>query len=77
MVWRNPVTGEDSLQVHGQGAFKLFLKNSPEGEETVVNDLKEVRAFLHKFVAPMLFVFSTNDFQIDAASPRTKQYLCS
>jgi len=75
MVWRNPVTGEDSLQVHGQGAFKLFLKNSPEGEETVVNDLKEVRAFLHKFVAPTLFVFSTNNFQIDAASPRTKQYL--
>lgn len=50
MVWRNPVTGEDSLQVHGQGAFKLFLKGSEEGEERVVSDLGEVRAFLHKYV---------------------------
>ena len=48
MVWENPVTGEHSLQVHGQGAYKLFLKSSPDGEETVVSDLGEVRAFLHK-----------------------------
>jgi alpha-ketoglutarate-dependent taurine dioxygenase len=48
MVWRNPVTGQDSLQVHGQGAFKLFLKSSPDAEEKVVDDLGEVRAFLHK-----------------------------
>ena len=48
MVWRNPVTGEDSLQVHGQGAFKLFLKSSPDAEETVISDLKEVRAFVQK-----------------------------
>lgn len=48
MVWENPVTGEHSLQVHGQGAFKLFLKSSPEGKETVISDLAEVRAFLHK-----------------------------
>ncbi|KAH8683086.1 alpha-ketoglutarate dependent xanthine dioxygenase [Tricladium varicosporioides] len=54
MVWRNPVTGEDSLQVHGQGAFKLFLKSSADGEESVVSDLKEVREFLHKLMRPAL-----------------------
>ncbi|KAK5108473.1 hypothetical protein LTR62_008291 [Meristemomyces frigidus] len=48
MVWTNPVTGEKSLQVHGQGAFKLYLKSSPEGEERIVDDLKEVRAFMHR-----------------------------
>lgn len=48
MVWTNPKTGEKSMQVHGQGALKLFLKDSPDGEEQVVDDLKEVRAFMHK-----------------------------
>jgi hypothetical protein len=48
MVWTNPKTGEKSLQVHGQGAYKLYLKDSPDGEETVVEDLKEVRAFMDK-----------------------------
>ncbi|USP82229.1 hypothetical protein yc1106_09503 [Curvularia clavata] len=48
MVWTNPKTGEKSLQVHGQGAFKLYLKDSPDGEEKVIDDLKEVRAFMHK-----------------------------
>jgi hypothetical protein len=46
MVWTNPKTGEKSLQVHGQSALKLRLKSSLEGKETVVEDLKEVRAFL-------------------------------
>lgn len=49
MVWTNPVTGEKSLQVHGQGAFKLYLKEAPDGQETVVSDLKEVRAFMHRY----------------------------
>lgn len=49
MVWTNPRTAERSLQVHGQGAFKLYLKSTPEGEETVVDDLKEVRAFMDKY----------------------------
>lgn len=48
MVWTNPETGEKSLQVHGQGAYKLFLKGSPDDEERVVDDLAEVRAFMHK-----------------------------
>lgn len=50
MVWTNPKTGEKSLQVHGQGAFKLYLKDSPNGEETVIDNLKEVRAFMDKYV---------------------------
>ncbi|KAL8366366.1 hypothetical protein RB595_004914 [Gaeumannomyces hyphopodioides] len=48
MVWTNPRTGEKSLQVHGQGAFKLYLKSGPDGPETVVDDLEEVRAFMNK-----------------------------
>ncbi|KAF2026261.1 Clavaminate synthase-like protein [Setomelanomma holmii] len=42
MVWSNPKTGEKSLQVHGQWAYKLYLKNSPDGKERVVQDLKDV-----------------------------------
>jgi hypothetical protein len=48
MVWTNPVTGEKSLQIHGQGALKLYLKNSPEEDERVIDDLAEVRDFMHK-----------------------------
>ncbi|KAI5238979.1 hypothetical protein E4T43_07027 [Aureobasidium subglaciale] len=54
MVWTNPVTGEKSLQVHGQGAFKLYLKDGPDAEEVVIDDLKEVRAFMHKVMRPVL-----------------------
>lgn len=48
MVWTNPKTGEKSLQVHGQGAIKLYLRDSPNGGEKVISDLKEVRTFMHK-----------------------------
>ncbi|KAL4881025.1 hypothetical protein BJY04DRAFT_218544 [Aspergillus karnatakaensis] len=54
MVWTNPVTGQKSLQVHGQGAFKLYLKDKPDGEEMLVTDLKEVREFMHKVMSPVL-----------------------
>jgi xanthine dioxygenase len=50
MVWTNPVTGERSLQIHGQAAWKLYLKSSPDGEEKVVEDLKEVRAFMDRLM---------------------------
>jgi len=50
MVWTNPVTSEKSLQVHGQGALKLYLKNGPDEEEKIIDDLAEVRAFMHKSV---------------------------
>jgi hypothetical protein len=43
MVWTNTVIGEKSLQVHGQAAFKLYLKDTPDGKESIVSDLKEVR----------------------------------
>jgi hypothetical protein len=46
MVWTNPKTGEKSLQVHGQGAFKSHLKDGPQGEVQVVDDLKEVRTVM-------------------------------
>ncbi|KAF2092330.1 Clavaminate synthase-like protein [Saccharata proteae CBS 121410] len=54
MVWTNPQTGEKSLQVHGQGAFKLYLKDSREVEERIVDDLGEVRAFMHKIMRPAI-----------------------
>ncbi|KAI0484975.1 TfdA family taurine catabolism dioxygenase TauD [Xylariaceae sp. FL0804] len=55
MVWTDPVTGEESLQVHGQGARRLFLKkDGEEEEETVVEDLAEVRRFMHKIMRPVL-----------------------
>ncbi|KAK5729512.1 hypothetical protein LTR17_011932 [Elasticomyces elasticus] len=50
MVWSNLVTGEKSLQVHGQGALKLYLKDHPDARETVVEDLKEVRRFMDRSV---------------------------
>ncbi|CAI6340532.1 unnamed protein product [Periconia digitata] len=54
MVWTNPKTGEKSLQVHGQGAYKLYLKSHPDGEETVLEDLKDVRAFMDRIMRPVL-----------------------
>ena len=41
-------TNNPALMVHGQAAFKLYLKDSPDGKETIVDDLREVRAFVHK-----------------------------
>jgi hypothetical protein len=57
MVWTNPKTGEQSLQVHGQGAYKLHLKDSPTGQERVIEDLREVRAFMDKYVAAIFAQF--------------------
>ncbi|KAK5731957.1 hypothetical protein LTR17_010909 [Elasticomyces elasticus] len=54
MVWANLVTGEKSLQVHGQGALKLYLKNHPDATEVVVEDLKEVRRFMERIMRPVL-----------------------
>jgi hypothetical protein len=53
--------GRLALQVHGQAAFKLFLKSSPDGEETIIDDLKEVRAFMHRYALlsfPLFHVYS-------------------
>jgi len=54
MVWTNPKTGEKSLQVHGQGALKLHLKSSPDGEVRVVDDLAEVRKFMDGIMRPAI-----------------------
>lgn len=54
MCWTNPVTGELSLQVHGQGAKRLSLKSSPDSDEVIVDDLSLVRAFMHKIMRPVL-----------------------
>ncbi|KAJ2899482.1 hypothetical protein MKZ38_003039 [Zalerion maritima] len=42
MVWTNPAAGEKSLQIHGQGAYKLYLKDGPDAEEKAVADLGEM-----------------------------------
>ncbi|KAL3422670.1 alpha-ketoglutarate dependent xanthine dioxygenase [Phlyctema vagabunda] len=54
MVWQNPVTGEHSLQVHGQAALRLFLKSREDAEERVVSELDEVRGFLNQLMRPVL-----------------------
>lgn len=54
MVWTNPRTGEKSLQVHGQAAWKLYLKESPEGPTRIVDDLKEVREFMDRIMRPAI-----------------------
>lgn len=48
MVWRNPLDGSKSLMVHGQGAWKLILKDGPDAEERIVDDLAEVRKFCYE-----------------------------
>ncbi|KAG4425081.1 hypothetical protein IFR04_001851 [Cadophora malorum] len=54
MVWTNPKTGEKSLQVHGQAAWKLYLKDSPEEPTRFVDDLKEVRQFMDRIMRPAI-----------------------
>jgi hypothetical protein len=54
MVWTNPKTGEMSLQVHGQAAWKLYLKDSPDGKLKIVDDLKEVRDFMDTIMRPAI-----------------------
>ncbi|KAI9742918.1 MAG: hypothetical protein M1818_003647 [Claussenomyces sp. TS43310] len=44
-VWKTPL-GEKSLQVHGLGVRKLFLKRSPSSEVEVIEDLVKIREVL-------------------------------
>lgn len=39
-------TGEKSLMIHGQVAMRVNIKDSPDAEVKVLDDLGEVRAFL-------------------------------
>jgi alpha-ketoglutarate-dependent taurine dioxygenase len=54
LVWRNPYTGEKMLQVHHLVAAKLYVRTSPDGPETVIDDLKEVRDKLYDLQRPFL-----------------------
>ena len=39
-----------ALQIHGQAAWKLYLKDSADGEERVIEDLAEVREFMDRMM---------------------------
>lgn len=54
MLWANTVTGEKAFQVHPIAAWKLFLKDGPDAEERVVDDIKEVREWLYSMQRPSL-----------------------
>ena len=43
-----------ALQIHGQAAWKLYLKDSADGEERIVEDLAEVRAFMDSMMRPAI-----------------------
>ena len=47
MCWRNPVTGKLALQIHPSAVEKLLLKDG-----TVIDNLKEVRAIVHRLQRP-------------------------
>ena len=42
------------MQIHGQAAWKLYLKDAPDAEERVVEDLAEVRAFMDMLMRPVI-----------------------
>lgn len=46
MVWVNPITGEKAFMVHGICVRRMFLRNSPNEEARVVEDLGEIREWL-------------------------------
>ncbi|GAA5987979.1 hypothetical protein JCM11641_005970 [Rhodosporidiobolus odoratus] len=54
MVWKNPLTGELSLQVHAIVARKLFIRRSPTDSFETIDDLTQVRNILYKLQKPFL-----------------------
>jgi len=54
MVWINPVTGEKAFQVHGICARKLFIRSSTEESPKVIDDVVEIRKFLHHIQSRIL-----------------------
>ncbi|KII83728.1 hypothetical protein PLICRDRAFT_439397 [Plicaturopsis crispa FD-325 SS-3] len=52
MCWTNPRTGEKSLQIHGACVWKLYLRDGPDAEERVVEDLAEVRRIVYELMRP-------------------------
>lgn len=43
-----------ALQIHGQAAWKLYVKSSADGEERIIEDLAEVRAFMDSMMRPAI-----------------------
>ncbi len=54
MVWTCPVTGQRSFQVHPVPVFKIHVKTAPDGPETTLTDLAEIRALLHRLQRPAI-----------------------
>jgi alpha-ketoglutarate-dependent taurine dioxygenase len=54
MVWTCPVTGQRSFQVHPVPVYKMHLKTSPDGPETTLTDLAEIRALLNRLQRPAI-----------------------
>jgi alpha-ketoglutarate-dependent taurine dioxygenase len=63
VLWKNPVTGALSFQVHPCGAMELVVEPLPEGAKRegalypdggVITDLKEVRELLYKMQRPAI-----------------------
>ncbi|KAH7357726.1 hypothetical protein B0T11DRAFT_354227 [Plectosphaerella cucumerina] len=46
MVWVNPVTNERAFMVHGICARRMFLRDGPEAEPKVIDDVVEIRRWL-------------------------------
>jgi alpha-ketoglutarate-dependent taurine dioxygenase len=46
MVWINPATGEKSLQIQQNCVRRLFIRQGPDEEPRVIEDVKEVRELL-------------------------------
>ncbi|KAM0322273.1 hypothetical protein ACHAQA_009562 [Verticillium albo-atrum] len=46
MVWLNPVTAERAFMVHGICVRRMFLRDGPDAEPRVVEDLGEIRRWL-------------------------------
>jgi xanthine dioxygenase len=46
MVWVNPVTDERAFMVHGICARRMFLRDGPEAEPKVIDDVGEIRRWL-------------------------------
>lgn len=52
MVWTNPRTGVQSLQLHGACVWKLHLKSRPDEVSRTVDDLAGVRDLVYKLMRP-------------------------
>ena len=54
MVWVNPITGEKAFQVHGICARRLFIRSSGDEAPRVIDEVGEIRSFLHNIQSRIL-----------------------